>query len=54
MFVISRNTAFTYRNKRVDTKQIGRELGVRYVLEASARRSADRVRVNAQLSKWRK
>jgi TolB-like protein len=34
MLVISRNTAFTYRNKPIDTKQIGRELGVRYVLEA--------------------
>jgi TolB-like protein len=33
IFVISRNTAFTYRNKSIDTKQIGRELGVRYVLE---------------------
>jgi adenylate cyclase len=49
MFVISRSTAFTYRNKPVDTKQIGRELGVRYVLEGSARRSGGRVRVNAQL-----
>ena len=49
MFVISRNTAFTYRNKPVDTKQIGRELGVRYVLEGSVRRSGNRVRVNAQL-----
>jgi TolB-like protein len=39
MFVISRNTAFTYQDKRVDTKQIGRELSVRYVLEGSARRS---------------
>jgi adenylate cyclase len=38
MFVISRNTAFTYRNKPIDTKQIGRELGVRYVLEGSVRR----------------
>jgi adenylate cyclase len=38
MFVISRNTAFTYQNKRVDTKQVGRELGVRYVLEGSVRR----------------
>jgi len=47
--VISRNTAFTYRNKPVDTKQIGRELGVRYVLEGSVRRSANKVRVNAQL-----
>jgi adenylate cyclase len=48
-FVISRNTAFTYRDKRVDTKQIGRELGVRYVLEGSVRRSGKQVRVSAQL-----
>ena len=39
MFVISRNTAFTYKNKSIDTRQIGRELGVRYVLEGSVRRS---------------
>jgi adenylate cyclase len=49
MFVISRNTAFTYRNKPVDTKQIGRELGVRYVLEGSVQRSGNMVRVTAQL-----
>jgi TolB-like protein len=49
MFVISRNTAFTYRDKRVDTKQVGRELGVRHVLEGSVRRSGSRVRVTAQL-----
>jgi TolB-like protein/Flp pilus assembly protein TadD len=49
MFVISRNTAFTYQNKRVDTKQIGRELGVRYALEGSVQRSGNRVRVTAQL-----
>jgi TolB-like protein len=49
MFVISRNTAFTYRNKPIDTKQIGRELGVRYVLEGSIRRSGNQLRVNAQL-----
>jgi TolB-like protein/class 3 adenylate cyclase len=49
MFVISRNTAFTYRNKPVVTKQIGCELGVRYVLEGSVRRSDSRVRVTAQL-----
>jgi TolB-like protein/class 3 adenylate cyclase/cytochrome c-type biogenesis protein CcmH/NrfG len=49
ILVISRNTAFTYRNKPVDTKQIGRELGVRYVLEGSVRRSGNQVRVNAQL-----
>jgi TolB-like protein/class 3 adenylate cyclase/Flp pilus assembly protein TadD len=49
MLVISRNTAITYRNKRVDTRQIGRELCVRYVLEGSVRRADNRVRVNAQL-----
>src|SRR5215813_12669648 len=49
MFVISRNTAFTYQGKRVGTKQIGRELGVRYVLEGSVRRSGNQVRVSAQL-----
>src|SRR6202008_2248101 len=49
MMVISRNTAFTYQGKRIDTKQIGRELGVRYVLEGSVRRSGNQVRVNAQL-----
>jgi len=49
MLVISRNTAFAYRNQRVDTKQIGRELAVRYVLEGSVRRSGNQVRVNAQL-----
>jgi len=49
MLVISRYTAFTYRNKSFDTRQIGRELGVRYVLEGSVRRSGRRVRVNARL-----
>jgi class 3 adenylate cyclase/TolB-like protein len=49
MFVISPNTAFTYRSKPVDTKQIGRELGVRYALEGSVQRSGNRVRVTAQL-----
>ena len=49
MLVISRNTAFTYKDKPVDAKQIGRELGVRYVLEGSVRRSGNQVRVNAQL-----
>jgi adenylate cyclase len=48
-FVISRNTAFTYRGKPIDTKQIGRELSVRYVLEGSVRRSGNQVRINAQL-----
>jgi adenylate cyclase len=49
MFVISRNTAFAYRNKPMDAKQIGRELGVHYMLEGSVRRSGKTVRVNAQL-----
>jgi len=49
MFVISRNTAFTYQGKRVDTKRVGRELGVRYVLEGSVRRSGNQIRVTAQL-----
>jgi TolB-like protein len=49
MMVISRNTAFTYRNKSIDTKQIGRELGMRYVLEGSVQRSSNQVRVNAHL-----
>jgi adenylate cyclase len=49
MFVISRSTAFTYRNKPVNAKQIGRELGVRYVLEGSVQRLDKHVRVNAQL-----
>jgi adenylate cyclase len=49
MFVISRSTAFTYQDKRVDAKQIGRELGVRYILEGGVRRSKNQIRVNAQL-----
>jgi TolB-like protein/Tfp pilus assembly protein PilF len=49
VFVISCITAFTYRNKSVSTKQIGRELSVRYVLEGSVRRSGNKVRINAQL-----
>jgi adenylate cyclase len=48
-FVISCNTAFTYKGRRVGAKQIGRELGVRYVLEGSVQRSGKQVRVNAQL-----
>jgi TolB-like protein/Tfp pilus assembly protein PilF len=49
MFVISRNTALIYRNKSMDAKQIGRELGVRYLLDGSVRRSSNQIRVNAQL-----
>ena len=48
-FVIARNTAFTYKGKTADAKEIGKELGVRYVLEGSAQRDQNRVRVNAQL-----
>jgi TolB-like protein len=48
-FVIARNTAFTYRDKAADVQQIGRELGVRYLLEGSVRRAGDEVRINVQL-----
>ena len=47
--MIARNTAFTYKGKSVDAKEIGKELGVRYVLEGSVQRDQNRVRVNAQL-----
>ncbi len=49
LFVIARNSSFAYKGRSVDTRQIARELGVKYVLEGSARRAADRVRINAQL-----
>ena len=48
-FVIARNTAFTFKGKAVDVKQIGRELNVRYVLEGSVQRGGNRLRVNVQL-----
>ena len=48
-FVIARNTAFTYKGKAVDVKQVGRDLGVRYVLEGSVRRTGEQVVLNAQL-----
>ncbi|HWZ67772.1 MAG TPA: adenylate/guanylate cyclase domain-containing protein [Stellaceae bacterium] len=48
-FVIARNTAFTYKGKSVDAKQVGRELGVRYVIEGSVRQTNDQVQVNVQL-----
>jgi TolB-like protein/class 3 adenylate cyclase/Tfp pilus assembly protein PilF len=48
-FVIARNTAFTFRGKNVDAKEIGKELGVRYVLEGSVQRDQNQIRVNAQL-----
>ena len=49
LFVIARNTSFAYKGHAIDVKQVGRELGVRYVLEGSVRRGGQRVRVNAQL-----
>lgn len=49
IFVIARNSSFAYRGKAMDVKQVGRELGVRYVLEGSVRKSANRVRITAQL-----
>jgi TolB-like protein/class 3 adenylate cyclase/Tfp pilus assembly protein PilF len=48
-FVIAHNTAFTYKGKAVDIKQIGRELGVRYIIGGSVRRAGDQVQVNVQL-----
>jgi tetratricopeptide (TPR) repeat protein len=49
LFVIARNSSFTYKGRAVDVKQIGRELGVRYVLEGSVRKAANRVRISGQL-----
>jgi TolB-like protein len=49
LFVIARNSAFTYKGRNVDVKQVGRELGVRYVLEGSVRKAGNRVRITAQL-----
>ena len=49
LFVIARNSSFTYKGRAVDVKQVGRELGVRYVLEGSVRKSANRVRITGQL-----
>jgi adenylate cyclase len=49
LFVIARNSSFTYKGRMVDVKQVGRELGVRYALEGSVRKAANRVRVTAQL-----
>src|SRR5205823_1667350 len=49
LFVIARNSCFTYKGRAVDLKQVGRELGVRYVLEGSLRRAGNRIRVTAQL-----
>jgi adenylate cyclase len=47
LFVIARNSSFTYKGKAVDIKQVGRELGVRYVLEGSVRKAGARLRITA-------
>lgn len=49
LFVIARNSSFTYKGRNVDVREVGRELGVRYVLEGSVRTSSDRMRISAQL-----
>jgi TolB-like protein len=49
LFVIARNSSFTYKGRMVDVKQVGRELGVRYVLEGSVRKAANRLRITGQL-----
>src|SRR5207237_9107611 len=49
LFVIARNSSFTYKGRAVDVKQIGRELGVRYVLEWRVRKATNRVRITGQL-----
>jgi adenylate cyclase len=49
LFVIARNSSFTYKGRAVDIKQVGRELGVRYVLEGSVRKGGNRMRITAQL-----
>src|SRR3954452_19559931 len=49
LFVIARNSSFMYKGRAIDIKQVGRELGVRYVLEGSVRKAANRVRITGQL-----
>ncbi|MGL4290259.1 MAG: winged helix-turn-helix domain-containing tetratricopeptide repeat protein [Phreatobacter sp.] len=49
LFVVARNSSFIYKGRAVDVRQVGRELGVRYVLEGSVRKAADRVRITAQM-----
>ena len=48
LFVIARNSTFTYKGRSVDVKQVGRELGVRYVLEGSVRKGGNRVRITGR------
>jgi hypothetical protein len=52
LFVIARNSSFTYKGKAVDIKQVGRELGVRYVLEGSVRKAGNKVRITGPLYRW--
>src|ERR1700693_3995614 len=49
LFVIARNSTFTYKGRAIDVKEVGRELGVRYVLEGSVRKGGNRVRITGQL-----
>ena len=49
LFVVARNSSFCYKGQHVDARQIGKDLGVRYVLEGSVRKSGERVRITAQL-----
>src|SRR4029453_811876 len=49
VFVIARNSSFTYKGRAVDLKQVGRDLGVRYLLEGSVRKAAEKVRITSQL-----
>ena len=49
LFVIARNSTFTYKGQAIEVKQVGRDLGVRYVLEGSIRKGGGRVRITAQL-----
>ena len=50
LFVIARNSTFTYKSQQVKVRQVAEDLGVRYILEGSVRRAGDQVRINAQLS----
>ena len=54
LFVIARNSSFAYKGRAVDIQQIGRELGVRYVLEGSVRKAANRIRITGQLIERRR
>ena len=53
LFVIARNSSFVYKGKAVDVRQVGRELGVRYVLEGGVRKAGNRLRITAQLARSR-